>query len=125
MIVRNRKSVLVVNGGNWKSERLLLKKDGMGFSFHITTVKAGTETKMHYQNHLEAVYCIKGEGVVLDLENNQQYEIVPGTLYALNNHDQHVLKAKTEMEFACVFNPPCTGNEQHDESGAYPINKEE
>ena len=30
-----------INGGNWKSVRMLLKEDNMGFSFHITTIFAG------------------------------------------------------------------------------------
>ncbi len=38
--------------GNWDSVRLLLKDDNMGFSFHITTIYAGADFQMHYQNHL-------------------------------------------------------------------------
>jgi len=49
---------------NWESTRLLLKGDGMGFSFHITTIYPGTETCIWYKNHLESVYCIEGEGEV-------------------------------------------------------------
>ncbi len=49
-----------VVGPTWESTRLLLKADGMGFSFHITTIHAGTETPMEYRNHLEAVYCGSG-----------------------------------------------------------------
>ena len=49
---------------NWESTRLLLKGDGMGFSFHITTIYPGTETHIWYKNHLESVYCIEGEGEV-------------------------------------------------------------
>ena len=37
--------------GNWDSVRLLLKDDNMGFSFHITTIYAGADFQMHYQNH--------------------------------------------------------------------------
>jgi len=48
--------------GTWDSTRLLLKDDNMGFSFHITTIYAGTETHIHYQNHLESVYCMSGNG---------------------------------------------------------------
>ena len=54
---------------NWESTRLLLKNDDMGFSFHITTIYAGTATEMWYQNHLEAVYCISGEGQIDSLED--------------------------------------------------------
>ena len=108
---------------NWVSRRLLLKKDGMGFSFHETIVYAGTETHMRYLNHLEAVYCIEGEGEVEIIEDGKVYVIKPGTIYALDEHDKHILRAKTQMRLACVFNPPCTGSEVHDENGAYPLEK--
>ncbi|WP_245440710.1 ectoine synthase [Mesorhizobium sanjuanii] len=32
----------------------------MGFSFHIITILSGTSLKMHYRNHLEAVYLWNG-----------------------------------------------------------------
>ena len=44
---------------NWASRRILLKKDGMGFSLHETTIFAGTETYIWYKNHLEAVFCVE------------------------------------------------------------------
>ena len=49
---------------HWESTRLLLAGDGMGFSMHVTTIYAGTATRMWYQHHLEAVLCIEGEGEV-------------------------------------------------------------
>ena len=119
MIVKTRKEALVVGEKGWKSERLLLKKDGMGFSFHITTIEEGTKLNLHYQNHLESVYCIRGEGEITDLATNKTYPIQPGTIYALNKHDKHIVHCIVEMEFACVFNPPCSGEEKHDENGAY------
>lgn len=110
-----------VDADNWNSVRLLLNDDTMGFSFHITTIYAGTTTRMHYTNHLEAVYCIKGEGEVLELANGRAHTICPGTLYALDRHDAHELKATTELTLVCVFNPPLHGRETHDVSGAYPL----
>ena len=109
---------------NWVSRRLLLKKDGMGFSFHETTIFAGTETQMQYLNHLEAVYCMEGEGEVETLADGRVYPIQAGTVYALDKHDKHILRAKTQMRMACVFNPPCTGQEVHDANGAYPAAQE-
>jgi L-ectoine synthase len=108
----------------WESTRLLLKDDAMGFSFHITTIYAGAELPMHYQNHLEAVYCISGEGSVEDLATGEIHPIKPGVLYALDKHDRHVLRGKTEMVMACAFNPPLNGREVHDASGAYPLEAE-
>jgi L-ectoine synthase len=110
-----------VVGPTWESTRLLLNADGMGFSFHITTIYAGTETAMEYRNHLEAVYCLEGEGEVENLADGQVYAITPGTLYALDQHDKHVLRAKSELRFICVFNPALYGQEVHDRDGSYPL----
>jgi L-ectoine synthase len=121
MIVKTRESAIVIDGGDWKSERLLLEKDNMGFSFHITTIKAGANLPLHYKNHLESVYCISGEGSIIDLATNEEHQIKPGTIYALDKNDKHILKAKTQIEFACVFNPPCIKDEQHDKDGSYPV----
>ncbi len=110
--------------GNWNSVRLLLKEDGMGFSFHITTIYAGADFQMHYQNHLESVYCISGEGEVETLDDNKRHLISAGTLYVLDQHDKHILRAFTEMTMACVFNPPLTGQEVHNAEGAYELTAE-
>ena len=110
---------------NWESTRLLLKSDAMGFSMHITTIYPGTITPMWYQNHLEAVLCIEGEGEVETTENSKVYPIRPGVLYALDKNDKHVLRANTKMRMVCVFNPPLVGNEVHDRNGAYPLEAEE
>lgn len=68
MIVRTldecRNSERRVVADNWESVRMLLKDDNMGFSFHITTIYEGTETHIHYQNHLESVFCMSGEGEI-------------------------------------------------------------
>ena len=110
-----------VKTDQWVSRRLLLKKDNMGFSFHETVIYAGAEIEMQYLNHLESVYCMEGEGEVETVSDGKKYQIKPGTVYALDQHDKHILRARSEMRMACVFNPPCTGKEVHDESGAYPL----
>ena len=110
--------------GNWESTRLLLKDDGMGFSFHLTTIYEGADFQMHYQNHLEAVYCISGEGEVETAADGKVYPIAPGTLYNLNKHDKHTLRAFKEMKMACVFNPPLNGKEVHNAEGAYELEAE-
>lgn len=104
----------------WESARLLLKRDNMGFSLHITTLRAGAELPMHYRNHLEAVYVVSGTGSIEDLGTGRTHQLAPRTLYALDAHDRHILRPTTEMVTVCVFNPPVTGREVHDESGAYP-----
>ena len=112
---------IVSPDGNWESTRMLLKNDNMGFSFHITTIYAGADFHMHYQNHLESVYCMSGEGEVETLADGKKYPIAPGTLYILDKHDEHMLRATKEMKMACVFNPPVTGKEVHNADGAYEL----
>jgi L-ectoine synthase len=106
---------------NWKSRRLVLAREGVGFSFHETVLYAGTETSMWYANHIEAVYCVGGEGELVDDETGETHEIRDGTMYLLDGHEHHTLRAKTDLRMACVFNPPVTGREVHDERGVYPL----
>ena len=113
----------VISDG-WTSRRILLKKDGMGFSLHETVVKAGAELPMHYKNHLEAVWIIEGTGTLVDLDNNKEYALAPGVMYALSGHERHILKAATQLRTVCVFNPPVTGKEVHGADGAYPAEAE-
>ena len=103
----------------WNSVRLLLADDGMGFSFHITTIEAGSEHTFHYKNHFESVYCISGEGTIEDLATGDVHQITPGVMYALNLHDKHTLRATSELVLACCFNPPVTGKEVHQADGSY------
>lgn len=130
MIVRDLESAeqsnrrIVSPDGNWESTRMLLKDDNMGFSFHITTIYKNADFQMHYQNHLESVYCISGEGEVETLGDGKTHPIKPGTLYILDKHDKHILRAFEEMKMACVFNPPLSGKEVHNAEGAYELEAE-
>jgi len=108
-----------VHSDGWNSRRLILAHHGMGFSMHDTVIHAGAELEMWYRHHLEAVYCIEGEGEVEVLATGDRWPIAPGTLYALDANDKHVLRAKTQMRMVCTFNPPVTGREVHDADGAY------
>lgn len=110
-----------VSDANWTSVRMLLADDGMGFSFHITFLEAGSEHTFHYKNHFESVYCMQGKGTITDLGTGETHEIKPGVMYALNEHDKHTVRAEEELVMACCFNPPVTGNEVHQEDGSYAL----
>ncbi len=119
--IRGTEREVFAENKNWVSRRLLLKNDGMGFSFHETIIFAGTQTHIWYKHHLEAVYCVEGKGEVETLADGKIYKIIPGTMYALNNHDEHYLRAEEDMRLLCVFNPAVTGKEVHLEDGSYPL----
>ncbi|GKU79087.1 ectoine synthase [Paenibacillus sp. L3-i20] len=112
-----------VNTDTWRSRRLLLKDDGVGFSLHDTIIKAGTETMIWYKHHYEAVYCIEGEGEIELIESGEKFPITAGMLYVLNNHEKHWLRGSTDMRMVCIFNPPCTGREVHNSEGAYEVSE--
>lgn len=127
MIIRTLKEVIGTErevhaeNGNWVSRRLVLGDDGAGFSFHETLIRAGTETHIWYKHHIEAVYCVAGDGEIEDLKTGEIHPIKDGTLYLLNDHDEHLLRGgAVDMRLICAFNPPVTGREMHDEDGAYP-----
>ncbi|MEU6311890.1 MULTISPECIES: ectoine synthase [unclassified Streptomyces] len=114
MIVRDIESVKTVEWGNGLSRRFLLAEDGLGYSLTDTTVLAGTKSRLEYVNHLEACYCIEGSGEVIELDGTS-HEIVPGRMYALDQHDAHYLVASPheDLRLVCVFSPALRGDEVH------------
>jgi len=118
--IKNSEREVNAPNGNWISRRLLLESDKMGFSFHETVIFKGTQTRIQYKNHLEAVYCVEGEGEIETIPDGMIYPVNPGTLYALDANDQHYLRASTNLRLLCVFNPPLWGDEVHDADGSYP-----
>ncbi len=127
MIVRSTQDItgterdIQSEDGNWRSKRIVLGGDRVGFSFHETTIKAGTVNNFHYANHIEAVWLIEGEGTLTDRETGEKYEIGPGSMYLLNGNERHTVEPRTQMRMMCVFNPPVVGSEIHDENGVYPL----
>ena len=61
--------------------------------------------------------------LTIALCNGISHQLRVGSICALNQHDHHLLKANqgTHMRMVCVFNPPITGKEVHDETGAYAL----
>ena len=104
-------------GGN--SLRLLTSKDKMGFGICETHVPKGGPHHWHYKNHLEACYCISGNGILTNLDNGEIFSINPGTTYALDLHDNHTFEALNDVVLISIFNPPLTGKESHDAEGNY------
>jgi len=101
------------------SFRLLLKEDGMGFSFHYTLVPKGKVEHWCYKEHLEACFCIAGFGFLTELITKEVHAISVGTLYALDKHDDHTFQAIEDTVLISVFNPPIIGRETHDSNGSY------
>jgi L-ectoine synthase len=110
-----------IKSETWRSKRIILAKEGVGFSVHETTLYAGTESYFWYANHIEAVFITHGEGEIEDVATGEVHQLTPGTLYLLNDHDKHKVRVREEIRCVCVFNPPVTGREVHDENGVYPL----
>ena len=122
MIVKTKEDLVgtkgEAQGDKWRSLRLLHEEDGMGVTLTDTVLEPGFEMSLWQKNHLEACYCIEGEGTVEELENGKIHEIRPGTLYAMNDHDRHRIRATTRMRILCTFYPALTGHEVHDADGS-------
>src|SRR5690606_28341124 len=86
-----------VQSKNWRSKRIVLAKEGVGFSVHETTLYAGTVNRFWYANHIEAVFIIEGEGEITDVATGQTHQLGPGSLYLLNDHDKHEVRPRTQM----------------------------
>jgi L-ectoine synthase len=109
-----------VSTGDWRSRRLLVARDQLGYSMHHTKVRPGAVMPMHYLHHIEAVYIIDGEGEIVDEDSRERHRIGPGSVYVLDKHDRHTLYATTTIAAVCIFTPACEGSETHDETGSYP-----
>ena len=107
-----------VHGDKWHSLRLLHKEDGMGVTLTDSILEAGFDMNLWQKNHLEACYCLEGEGTVEELDTGKVHEIRAGTLYAMNKHDRHRIRAKTRMRVVCTFFPALMGDEVHDADGS-------
>ncbi len=122
MIVKTRADVIgtkgEAHGDKWHSLRLLHQEDGMGVTLTDTILEEGFEMVLWQKNHLEAIYCLEGEGTVEELDSGTIHEIKPGTLFAMNEHDRHRIRAITRMRVICTFIPPLTGGEVHDADGS-------
>ena len=122
MIVKTLEDVIgtkgEAHGNKWHSMRLLHAEDGMGVTLTDSIFEQGFEMTLWQKNHLEACYCLEGEGTVEDLDSGTVYPIKPGTLYAMNNHDRHRIRAKTRMRMIYTLFPALTGDEVHDEDGS-------
>lgn len=106
------------HGDKWHSLRLLHEEDGMGVTLTDSILEAGFEMVLWQKRHLEACYCLEGEGTVEELDSGKLHEIKAGTLYAMNDHDRHRIRAKTRMRVVCTFFPALTGEEVHDADGS-------
>lgn len=123
MIVRTLASILGtaahVKGESFESRRILLAADGLGYSLHDTLCKAGTEQRLEYKNHVETNYVIEGQGEVVNIATGEAWPLGPGTVYVLDRHEAHLLRATTDLRIICVFTPALTGQEKHDADGSY------
>jgi L-ectoine synthase len=108
-----------VYGSGFRSLRLILKEDNMGFSLHKTIIPKGGPHHWHYKNHLEACFCLSGKGILTNLNNGLSYFINPDTVYILDKNDDHTFEAIEETVLISVFNPPVIGTEIHKEDGSY------
>lgn len=108
-------------GPGWRSLRLLVKSDGMGFSMTETHVLPGAVLDLHYKHHIEACYCLGGRGIVLDKATGEEHMIEAGVLYAPDAHDPHQLRVlgDSPLHLICVFSPALEGTEVHGPDGSY------
>lgn len=117
--IENTEKDVAFTGGN--SLRLILENDNMGFAFMKTIIPKGGPYFWHYPNHMEACFCISGNGVLTNIETNETHSIAVDTIYILDKHERHLFEAITDVVLISVFNPPLSGNESHDKNGNYPL----
>lgn len=105
--------------GGFVSNRILLDEDNMGYTMTKTVIPVNGKQFWHYKDHLESCYCVKGRGELTNKETGETFEIYEDITYVLDKNDAHYFEAFEEVTLICVFNPPLTGKEVHQEDGSY------
>ncbi|CUH41982.1 L-ectoine synthase [Ruegeria atlantica] len=104
---------------------MLLASDGLGFSLTDTIINKGAVLELEYTHHLEALYCIEDKGQIRAVEDQSWHSLEPFTLYALDQHDRHLVRAlDSDLRLVCVFNPPLSGQEVHRKDGSYALKEQ-
>jgi L-ectoine synthase len=101
--------------------RMLTASDEMGFSLSDVRFKAGIEQDLWYKNHWEANLVLAGTLELSDKTSGETHVLEAGDVYCVGPNDPHHLTAKTDIQVIAIFNPPLSGDETHDEDGAYPV----
>lgn len=102
------------------SHRIITKSDNMGFGFHKTVISPDAgKVFQHYKNHLESCYCVSGKALLTNAVTGEYFAIGADMTYVLDNNDPHYFEALEETVLLCVFNPPLTGDEIHQDDGSY------
>jgi mannose-6-phosphate isomerase-like protein (cupin superfamily) len=109
---------LIVRGDGFVSNRYVLAQDQMGYTMTKTVVQPGVH-HWHYKHHLESCFCVSGYGRLINDITGEKFDIEPDTTYVLDKHDPHTFQCLEPVTLICVFNPPLTGTETHDEEGSY------
>lgn len=118
--VRAQGGEKILGGGAVTALRLLTSHHGLGFSMSEVSVSKGTSTDLWYKNHWEANLVLEGVVKVIDKNTNQEHLLEKGDVYCVGPNDPHRLEPQTDIKLVAIFNPPLTGEEQHDSDGAYP-----
>ncbi len=105
--------------GGFVSNRILLDEDNMGYTMTKTVIPVNGKQFWHYKEHLESCYCVKGRGELTNKETGETFEISEDITYVLDKNDAHYFEAFEEVTLICIFNPPLTGKEVHQEDGSY------
>ena len=118
--VRNAGRELVLADGAVTSTRYLTAADQLGFSLHGVRLRAGASLELWYKHHWEANLILDGAVDVTDHASGETRRLGPGALYLVGPEDRHRIESVDGVHIISVFNPPLTGEESHDEDGAFP-----
>ena len=111
--------VKVLVNDTTRSARFLTAAEGMGFSYHLNQVAAGSVANLWYKNHWEANYIISGRGKLTDKTSGETWPLEPGVLYMVGPNDRHIFAVTEDEHHASIFCPALRGDEAHDDDGAY------
>lgn len=95
----------------YETHRFLLAEDALGVTVTDITLHPNIEAIYGYDNHIEIAYCLEGEALIRDHNDNVETCILPGMMWIANKGDRFSFVASTPTRLICVFTPPFHGDE--------------
>lgn len=84
-------------------------------------IKGESKGIYHYKHHKEICYCLEGDATLIDLDNNIEHHIKPGSLWAAVGHEKFRFIANKPTRLISIFDPALIGPETNDEEGSFPL----
>ena len=91
-------------GDGHQGQRYLDIDGGFGLTVYTHTLSVREDSILLGKDHLGTSYVIEGEGTLEDTNTSDSWEIEPGCLYLVRQHDRCKVNVKTDIHLVTITN---------------------